>query len=110
MVHPVVHIAKDNVCLGAVSGMKHFHAKLLAADSSSNQRRVENDGLHEAVLGATKHFIFLRLLHAPRGVGSGVNQKALVISVNEQRETAGHDKISDLLPFVMQINLHIGKV
>ncbi len=110
MVHPVVHVAQHNVGLGAVSGMKHLHTELFASDSSSYQSRIKNDGFHKAVLGAPKHLILFGFFHPAGGIGSGVNQKALVIPVDKQRKYAGHDKISDLRPLILQINLHIGKI
>ena len=107
MIYPVVHVAQDNICLGAFACVHHFHHQLRGTDTAPDKCGIENNGFHKAVLGASEHLILLRLLHSPGGIGPGVNEDAFVKAVHKQGEYAGHQAVEDFLPGVLQIHLHI---
>ena len=60
MIHPVVHIAQNNVRLRAFPGLHNLHAKVCAPDSSTDQCSVKNNGFHEPVFGAPERFVLFR--------------------------------------------------
>ncbi len=86
VIYPVIHVAEHDIRLGAVPGMVHFHAELIASDPSSDQRGVKDNGFHKSILGAPQHLILLRLLHASGRIAPGVDQKTFIIALDKKGE------------------------
>ncbi len=107
--HPVFHIAEHNICLGAFPGVHHLHTKVGASDPSPDQRSVKHHRLYKTVLTAAQRLILVRLRNASGGIGSGVQQHTSVIAVYEKGKHAGQNIVDDIIPFILEIHLHIGR-
>ena len=84
----VFQIAEHHVRARAVRHLVTFERKLRVADTAAQQRRVGNKRFDEAVVRTAQHLARRRLLHPARGILLRVDQRALVIALDQQRHLA----------------------
>ena len=80
-IHTALHITQYDICSGILPGIKHFHMKIRTTDPAADQCCIEYHCLHEAVLGPPEYLVLVRLLHPSGGIGSGIDQHRLFITV-----------------------------
>ena len=80
-IHTALHITQYDICSGILTGIKHFHMKIRTTDPAADQCCIEYHCLHEAVLGPPEYLVLVRLLHPSGGIGSGIDQHRLFITV-----------------------------
>ena len=105
-----VEIGKKNAALYMIDGfckdevmqklLQHFHPQLCASDPAADQRRVKDNGFHKTVLRTAQHLILFRLTDTSRRIGSGIDQNALLISLQQQGGHAGHHLPADFIQIV----------
>ena len=93
--------------MGRFSCLQHFHPQLCASDPAADQRRVKDNGFHKTVLRTAQHLILFRLPDTSRRIGSGIDQNALLISLQQQGGHAGHHLSADFIQIAAQIDLSI---
>ena len=84
----VFQIAEHHVRARAVRHLVTFERKLRVANAAAQQRRVGDKRFDEAVVRAAQHLARRRLLHPARGILLRVDQRALVIALDQQRHLA----------------------
>ena len=107
MIHPIIHVAENDIRAGAFSGIHHFHTKLRAPDPASDQCRIEDHRLHKPVLGTAQRLILVRFLHSSGGISPGIEKDASVIAVYKQRKHPRQDIVQNILPLIFQVHFHI---
>lgn len=72
---PVLHIADDNIRMGAFSHGKNGHGQLGIPDAAADQSGIEHYRLYKAIAASPQNLILFRLLYAAGGVRADINQR-----------------------------------
>ena len=81
LVHAALHIADRNVRVGTLAGLHDLHREIDVPDPAADQGGIEDQGLHKAIPGASRHLVF-RAPKPRRPDNAAVDEDCPVVSVD----------------------------
>ena len=84
----VTEIAQRGICAGAPAQLHGFGGQQRVTDTAAEHGDVGNDSFHKAVMGAAQHFAVGWLVHAAGGILLGINQRAALHTIYQQKAFA----------------------